>query len=178
LLANWCVSTAHASDEEERRKRETTVPPSPTREAAIKATETTVITNEILERLYGGAADAPDSGVQVVGTRERLLAEEQAGLESLERFRQRQARERTLESRISEARAEVAAAEAEVERLEKRALAVKNPYLARPVITEEEAEEWNRMDNAQRLRKTEEDIRQARERLEAAREELARLEGA
>jgi len=173
-----CASDRQDSGKDE--KSDPVRPASPTRETAIKATETTVITNDILESLYaGGSAGAPlPDESKGVDPRDRALANEEAGKATLKKYRNEMALKRTLKRRIPEARDDVAEAEAELKRLVKRSLAVRNPFLARPVLSAEEAEEWNRMDNVERLKRTEEDIRKARERLDTAREKLSRLEDA
>ena len=139
--------------------------PADTRRQARKLADTTVITNDLLERLYGPAAPgaAPTETVA-----EPVLMD---AMEELEY--QLDSRRTTRNARIL-AGERVAEAEAALKNLEARKLAVANPYLPRPVLTPTEAAEWEGLDNAGRLRHTEEAIRKARKELEAAREELSR----
>lgn len=50
-----------------------------------------------------------------------------------------------------------------IDELEKKALAIKNPYLPRPTPPKEAKEGWDQMDNVERLRAIEEELRKARE---------------
>lgn len=167
VLSLAAVSPAFADE----RKRER---PEPTRkEKAIRAAETVVITNDVLEALYGSTGSTEPAAVDAP----EAEAEEGTALpDPLQAMRDQAGRKRTLRALAADTRKEVAAAEAEVRRLEKRALAVKNPYMPRPEIRADEKEHWDSLDNRQRLQKTEQELAAARERLRSAREKLAKLE--
>jgi len=135
---------------------------------ARKLADTAVITNDLLERLYGPAATGP-APVPAIAP---------AGYDGLSPLEQLEyAKDRRVENLRQSERAarRVALAEATLKDLEARKLAVRNPYLRRPVLTEEEAAAWEGLDNAERVRRTEAAIGRAREELEAARSELSRL---
>jgi hypothetical protein len=61
------------------------------------------------------------------------------------------------------------AATAAVETLEKRLLAVRNPYRPRPQLPPDEAKAWEGLDGAQRAQRVEEQLAAARVELAAAR---------
>ena len=139
--------------------------PDETRSQARRLAGTTVITNDLLERLYGRSA--PVAAPVEVAPQALLMdpvAELQYQLDS----------RRTVRVRKARAEQRVAAAEQRIRMLQARKLAVVNPYRPRPVLTEAEAAEWEGLDNAARLHHTEEAIREARKELQAARDELAR----
>ncbi len=128
---------------------------------------TVVITNEVLSQLYGEASFPADVPATVEGS---------APLpDPLEVMEVEAGARRVLRDRAAAARGRVAALEIRLQELETRRLAIKNPFLARPVLTEEEAAEWEGRDNVARLRLTEQTIEQARKELEAEQAELARL---
>jgi len=164
---------------------------SPTGEEVQKdLSEGRVFTNEDLERLFGGEAEeeiVPPAAEGVPGEGaappERRPVEpvpgEAAGqpTDPLQWMQERQAREAQRREKIAEAEAAVTAAQQKVSDLEKRLLAIRNPYLARPDIPEEEKGEWDAMGAQERVDATEEQLRQAREDLQTAQQELARLRG-
>jgi hypothetical protein len=69
---------------------------------------------------------------------------------------------------IAEAEQAVAAARERVKELENRILALRNPYMARPEIPEEEKADWDSMGTGERIKNSEEQLAQARKDLEAA----------
>ena len=143
--------------------------PAPTdKEKAKELAGTVVITNEVLQQLYGPAPERPaepvlpevDALIPLPDPMEAMDIE--AGVRHNRRDRAVLTRKRitALEQRLQE--------------LETRKLAVANPYLARPVLTAEEAAQWEGLDNRERLLLTEEAIGQIREELQTARAALSR----
>ena len=128
----------------------------------------TVITNDLLERLYGPAASEPPSGGTETAPGPYLP-------DPLQALDLQLARRRESRMRLARAEDRVERAERSLQALESRRLAVANPYLPRPVLTAGEAEGWEGLDNAARLRITKEAIAAARVELEAAREGVQRL---
>jgi len=96
-------------------------------------------------------------------------------MDPMEELEYQLASRRTTRIILSRARARVAEAEKHVEMLESRKLAVVNPYLPRPVLTETEAAEWEGLDNVERTRLTDQAIADARTELDAARQALERI---
>lgn len=88
--------------------------------------------------------------------------------------RQRALRE-TLDLQRGRLEAKVASAKERVAELEKRLLAVRNPFLPRPQLPPEEEKIWASLDGAERARRVEGQIDEARRELEAAEAELAAL---
>jgi hypothetical protein len=138
-------------------------------EQARKLATGTVITNDLLERLYG-----PGSSVEPVEVTEAeplpSLPDPMAAIEfELGRRSENRIKLQRTEKRVQEA-------ERKLNDLEARKLAIVNPYLPRPVLSQEEVAAWDQMDNAERLRVTEEAIASARKELEALRAERLRLQ--
>ncbi|GEM_PF-4570717 len=123
-----------------------------------------VITNEILADLYGAApSPAPES----------FASEEPAGEvklpDPLREMHEEMARKADARRSLHQVGQEIQELERTLKDLEARKLAVLNPYLPPPRLTEEEAAEWKGLDNVERLKRTEEQIRQVRIQLQAAR---------
>jgi len=94
----------------------------------------------------------------------------------LEQIEAEEARRVSRLAQIQAAEAEVARLREEIGRLEKRGLAVRNPYLPRPELSKEEAKAWEGLSAVERLKRVEDqiaaakdDLRLAEERLEAIR---------
>ncbi len=144
-----------------------------------------VYTNEDLERMFGPStasdkkreeepARAEESRAPLGGAgAEARQAAERDPLGAIEEERAREA-DRNL--RLAKAEREVAEAAARVKELEKRALAVRNPFLPRPELPPEEAEAWKGLSNEQRLERIEAALAEARKKLEEARARLAALQ--
>ena len=77
--------------------------------------------------------------------------------------------------RVEAAEQRVAAASARVVELEKRLLAIRNPFLPRPELPPEEAQAWEGLDGAQRAARVEQQLAEARDELAAAEDELMSL---
>jgi hypothetical protein len=143
-----------------------------------------VYTNEDLARL-SGSEPAPQAGAPASGAsaRETDSGAEQTGAtdtkeekSALDQLFERQALREEHKQKVTEAVDRVAAAKERITDLEKRALAVKNPFLARPKAPEEGAEEWERGSGPQRLKQTENQLQAARDELAEAERELAELQ--
>lgn len=160
--------------------------PAVTEEVKKDAEEGRVFTNEDLERLFGGEGEevfepapqpAPAEGA-APAERTPLQPTEatpQAPADPLQWMQAQQAREAERRQLIAEAEAAVVAAQQKVADLEKRLLAIRNPYLARPQIPDEEKADWDAKDAKARVDSTEEQLRLAREEVQKAQQELSRL---
>lgn len=85
----------------------------------------------------------------------------------------RQARDEAARQRRAAAEKAVEDAKARVAELESRLLAVKNPFLPRPVLPPEEAAAWEGLDGAARAKRVEEQLVEARAELDGAEKALA-----
>jgi hypothetical protein len=84
-----------------------------------------------------------------------------------------------LSNRLERERREqrVKDAEAKIAELEKRRLAISNPYLPRPELPPEEAEAWRGLDGVQRRERVDKQLEEARAELETAQQALKALGG-
>jgi hypothetical protein len=150
-------------------------PASPVTKAAKKAAtvkEGQVFTNEDLDKLFGPppeSAPAEEGAVPAPPTAESApvpapKAEKKAAADPAAK----QAAIEKLEKKITELRESIPA-------LEKRALAIHNPLLAPPQPPDDDRESWDAADSQQRLERTQTELKDARESLEEAEAELARL---
>lgn len=98
-----------------------------------------------------------------------------AATDPLQWMEDRQAREEAQRVRIAAAEKAVDDARARVAELENRLLAVKNPFLPRPVLPPEEAAAWEGLDGAERAKRVETQLAEARSELERAEKALADL---
>ena len=128
-----------------------------------------VYTNADLERLFGPPGPAP---AEEAGSKQETGAERADPLKLIEEEKQ-QASDR--QAKIAAAEKAVADAEANVRDLEKRILAVRNPLLPRPKLSEEEEEAQKGMDGAERVKRSQEQLEQARKEVDRAKAELARV---
>jgi hypothetical protein len=85
----------------------------------------------------------------------------------------RAAREEAKKVRVAQAEQDLAEANARVVELEKRLLAVKNPFLPRPVLPPEEAKAWEGLGGAERAARVEKQLAEARDAAAAAERALA-----
>lgn len=74
-----------------------------------------------------------------------------------------------LEKRVTEAEAKIA-------ELEKRRLAISNPFLPRPELPPDEAAAWEGLDGVQRRERVDKQLEAARDELEAAQKDLEALD--
>jgi hypothetical protein len=175
--------TDGAAGAKPRNDNVATAPPAQSREKAAtaerKRPKAEVYTNDDLERLFGpapaevpSAAEAaavtpiatPPATATSATTQDPLAQMEEARRATTERQQQIEEGERALTT-----------AKERVTALEKRVLAVKNPFMARPTTPEENTEEWAGMNNVQRLSRSEEELNQARQQLEEAEAKLRQL---
>lgn len=100
---------------------------------------------------------------------------ESAGQDALEEFLDRKKKAAERREAIAAAEQKVTEALQKVAEVERRLIAIRNPYLARPEAPEGAAEEWKEMDAAQRVERSKEDLKKAQEEVKKAEEELQRL---
>ena len=134
-----------------------------------------VYTNEDLERLPPTTKLPPDDGSP--GVVVAAAPEPQAQPEPRRPEPRREAAAAPAEEpvRVEAAEQRVAAASARVVELEKRLLAIRNPFLPRPELPPEEAQAWEGLDGAQRAARVEQQLAEARDELAAAEDELMSL---
>ena len=137
---------------------------------------TKVFTNADLRRLNSGApprVDAPDGATQPATQPAAQPAQpEQDLLQQMLAGRDR-AEERRRD--LAAAQKELTAAQNRVTELEKRLLSVRNPFLARQRPAEEAAGDWGELDAKQRVKRSEEELEQARKNVQEVRQRIARL---
>ena len=133
-----------------------------------------VYTNDDLKRLPPPTALPPDDGSPgvVVAAPPPLKAQSPSRAPERPKTAAVQA-----PARVDVAEQRVAAASARVVELEKRLLAIHNPYLPRPELPPEEALAWKGLDGRQRAARVEQQLVEARGELDAAEADLARLRG-
>ena len=100
-------------------------------------------------------------------------APEAAPPDPLQWMEDRAAREEAKKVRLAEAEQDVVDARARVAELEKRLLAVKNPFLPRPVLPPDEAQAWQGLNGPQRVERVEGQLVEARDAQAAAEKALA-----
>jgi len=130
----------------------------------------------------GGAASAGTAGEAAKRTTGSGTSADKTGAspdpetrDSVAWLEQRQAREQERDRLLHDAQETLDAATKRVADLEERVRKVKNPLLARPEISADEREDWQRMSNPERLAQTEQALQAARVELDTARRDLARL---
>jgi hypothetical protein len=133
-----------------------------------------VYTNDDLGRL------PPESPLPASTAAKKTAPPAEAGVEKapdpVQVMENEEARKDARQLQIAEAQRAVAAAEARVRDLERRALAVKNPFLARPEIPDEDRAAWDKMTAPERLKLTEDQLKAARDDLERAKARLDQLQ--
>jgi hypothetical protein len=136
--------------------------------------ESLSFTNEDLARRYsGGEKKKPTSAPPKSSTSEEKPVDNgAAALEKL--FADRDSRKENA-GKVVEAEAAVVAARERVTQLEKKKLAVVNPFMARPAPPEdkEEAERWKAMDGSERAAAAQIELDEARKALADAESALA-----
>jgi hypothetical protein len=178
----WAPVMAEEPEKSEDRSAETKgeAETRTAEERAREAAGSVVITNDVLADLYGPGRRLPDTattGSEGETPTGQKPADAAAGPpDPVKAMRERQARDKQRRAQAEEARTRVLDLKQRVADLEKRALAIRNPLLPRPVVPEEQQDEWSSMGAVQRLEMTQEELAQARADLDAAEKELARLE--
>jgi hypothetical protein len=134
-----------------------------------------VYTNDDLDRLAPRSSSPSGAPAAAGGLGARGASTTPAELpDPLKQIADDKARAAERQTRIAEAEKNVAAAEARIKDLERQELAVKNPYLPRPQVPADQADQWKKMNGGERLKATDEQIRQARKEAADARAELDR----
>lgn len=95
----------------------------------------------------------------------------------LQEIRNQAVQEENRRLALERAKNRMDAAQAEVETLEKRLLAVRNPFLPRPQLPPDEAKAWEGLDGAARAQRVEDQLAAARVELDAARRAYTDLGG-
>jgi len=149
--------------------------------------EVKVYTTEDLDKLFGEGDGAVQTVLPPVATpeepREPVMEmkvvepepAEKSATDALRRLQQQQVRIEERNRTAAEAERAAADARERVKQLEQRILALKNPYMARPKIPDEEKSDWDAMGTRERIAKSEEALQQAREDLKAAEKALAEI---
>lgn len=179
------ISTACATEKGSEKKES-----QPAQKAEEKAEpggqgeqDVKVYTNEDLERMFGeeeSAESAAPPTEEAAGERKPVMEVKvepeptaKPATDPLSRMQQQQAEAEDHARAVEEAKQAVADARKRVAQLEERVLAVKNPFLARPVIPDDEKAQWDSMGARERLEDSETKLKQAREELAAAEKKLA-----
>lgn len=151
------------------------------------ASEVKVYTNADLERLFGGAGPAepaePEAGETTAEPSPAGSAapspegakpgEAAAGPQDPAAWlAARQAKEKERQQQIDEAQSKVDGLRARIAELEKRALAVRNPFLPRPEVSDDDRKDWDAASATERASMTDAQLAEARKELEAAEREL------
>jgi hypothetical protein len=127
-----------------------------------------VITNDDLDKLYGAPEPAAQPTDPSLASRSGPALKDTATWLAEERERatqQRQTRSESLQS--------LEAAETRVADLQKRLRALRNPLLARPEAPEDDDGSWQAQPNPERVRRTEQELVEARKELREARRRFA-----
>lgn len=159
--------------------------PSPLAQAAAAARasraqrdETSAFTTADLERMFGGgeiggvyqggdAAPPAQDGAEPAPSSGGPAA--RAG-DPLALMQMQQAQAAQQREQAAQAQAEVQQLENRIQALERRKIAIANPLLARPEVAKEEGnEDWDELDNNERLQRTEAELADLRAKLAEAR---------
>jgi hypothetical protein len=184
LLAVFCGALAGAPALAEDPKGKETADPAKEQKDGRKAgEEVRVYTNADLDRLppdptASRTVPKPEAAPDAKGADAAKLSPNAAEVDPLKKLDDDRSRAAGLAAQIAEAERTVAAAEGRVRALERRELAIKNPYLPRPEVPPEQAEAWKTMNGAERVQATEEEIKQAKKDVEDARAALEKLRAA
>ncbi len=157
--------------------------------AASGGDEPLLFTNEDLDRMFGSSAGATaepagegasgDAAKRAEEPGKTVPADDAARPEvlpdPLQAIQDEKRRSEQRQAQIALTEKAVADAEANVRDLEARLLAQRNPFLARPKLSKEDADAERDLDANQRVQRTEQQLEESRRDLERARAELARL---
>ncbi len=154
-----------------------TTPPSEAPQAEQPSVH--VYTNDDLERMPPDPAWSSQPAKEKAGkeppAREKAQEVPAKEADPLKQMEDEQARVEAQKLQIAEAEQNVANGYARVKELEQRLLEVKNPFLPRPKVPPEQAEEWNAMSVPDRVKRTEQDLAEAKKQLEDANAKLRQL---
>ncbi len=184
LLSVFCGAPAGAPALADDPKVQETADQAKERRDGRKAgEEVRVYTNEDLDRLppdptASRRTPKPEEALAAKGADAAKQPASAAAVDPLEKLDDDRARAAGLAAQTAEAGRKVAAAEARVRDLERRQLEIKNPYLPRPEVPPEQAEAWKKMNGAERVKATEEELKQARKDVEDAKAALEKLHAA
>ena len=191
-LSIWLLAVAligltpvACATEEEPKQEETKAAESSGEKEAEE--EVKVYTNADLEKMFSEESDSEKVPPTTLPSTPPPAAEpakpaetatppaESKPTDALTLMQQQQAQREERQRTVAEAEKTVADARARIKQLEERVMALKNPYRARPVIPDDEKEEWDSMGTRKRLEDSEEKLRLAREELAKAEKDLAQI---
>jgi type IV secretory pathway VirB10-like protein len=152
-------------------------PPSPnptlTAAAATPApapkSASTAFTNDDLRRMFGEPVASKPAGGETTGAGSTSSSEGRSALEQMAKDKKAEAEK---SDRVAQAEKNLSAAQQRVADLERRALAVRNPLLARPTVSQEEHKDWDGADAAEHAKLTDADLKKAKEDVEQAKKDL------
>ncbi len=135
-----------------------------------------VYTNEDLDRLQPPSPLPAIPGAQAKDAAPKPGAKAAGGPpDPLKQIADEKARAADLEAKTAEAEKKVADAQQKVRDLEKRRLAVANPFMAPPQVPDEQREQWRKMNGVERLAETDAELAKARKELDDATAALQKL---
>jgi hypothetical protein len=135
-----------------------------------------VYTNDDLDRMQPASPATRPSPATAKEAVPKAGEKRPAGpFDPLKRMQEEQASAAELQTQIAGAEKKVTESEEKVRDLERRRLAVANPFLAPPQVAPEQAEQWKKLSGPERLRATDDEIAQARKELEDAKAALQKL---
>lgn len=147
-----------------------------------------VFDNDDLEARYGPVEEAPASPVQAEANnaegkdaaKGKDAAEGKEAADPLKSMEEEQAAAKEQRERVAAAQKNLSAARQEVTRLEKQMLAIKNPFSARPDLSDEEKEARAKSAESapELLARTQKQLDEARQKLAEAEKELTDSRGA
>ena len=142
--------------------------------------EVLTFTTEDMERRYGKSEkpkpkSKPVAEPQANAQKSEPKGKHPANPDPLSWLQARQEAKQEKAAQRAEAQRRVQAAQDKVAELQKRVASLRNPFLGRSQPTDEEKEAWKGIDQAGRLRLTEENLAAARGELEQARTALDEL---
>lgn len=144
--------------------------------SASAAEPARVYTNEDLERMFGGTSEPQESeSISETETAQPAQPAQQGNVDPLRALEAEKRAAAAQQVRIATAEKELVKAEETLKEMEKRLLALKNPYLPRPVVSPEEKEAWKGLDNVERVKRTKEQLEGVRQELERAKNRLEEL---
>jgi len=141
--------------------------------------EVKVYTNAELRKLYGGESvePAPAAEPSVAGNADPTGTAPAVATDPLTQLFEQQAQAAQRRNDTVAAEAKVAEARKKVDDIKKATLATKNPFLPRPEVPKEHAEEWQAASSPDRVAMANRALAQAEADLASSEAELARLKG-
>ncbi len=172
--------SAWAGDPESENKRDSKSEDDAMKADSDSAGETRTYTNADLERMFGPPPDAKAhdaDGDKDDGAKPGAKKDDTGLPDALDAIEDAQARERMRKRMIAATETEITKRQAEVKRLERRILQIRNPLLPRPEagMTPEEVQQWQGLSATERVALAGKELDQARADLAASRAKLDKL---